>query len=83
MNSIIIDFQGFKTGREFLCKEIAHISLRENDIEPNVTIFQAPFKWHQLSLEDKRVNRFLKYKYNCLSWNDGIIPYRDLKTYLE
>ena len=83
MKSVIIGIQCFKYGCELLCKKIAHVSVSEKDVNPYVTIFQASFEWNPLSLEDKRVNRFLIYEYNFSFWNDGIVAYRHLKNYQE
>ena len=80
MNSVIIDIQFFKSGKNLLCKEFP---VWKTIKKPLVVVFKSPFLWDAFSEPDKRMNRFLCYNYHGIHCYDGEIPYENLISYLK
>lgn len=73
----IADFQGFRFGKDkFIVKEFACIPLTNNFPE-NVScyLFEPPFDWTHMGVEDRKANRFLESHLHGILWQAGSVPY--------
>ena len=77
-----VDMQGFKKpGNDFVLKELAFVSLKDDDV-PIVHLFKPPFPWRKLTDKYKRENLWLELCYNGLSWNSGDWNYSEIGNLL-
>ena len=81
MNFILLDVQGFSSSKCFVLKEFAYSYVNEKYV--HTIMFEPPFDWNLLSYADKKTNRYLTYYFHSLKWYDGLVPYRDIQSYLE
>ena len=77
----IVDFQGYKSGDEFIFKEVAIVSIQE-DAQPTVLLFAPPHTWDQVPVRNKSENNWIYRNYFGIPWNDGDIPYKELESTL-
>lgn len=70
----VCDLQGFKVGKnKFIAKEVSSICLQDGHIVSQ--LFKQPFEWHELSAEDRAINKWVTKHFHNIPWNFGLIPY--------
>ena len=65
----VIDVQGFQSNKNFFIKELAIISLLEEDTVPQVFLFNPPHSWSEQSHQDKITNRWLELNHHGIPWS--------------
>lgn len=78
--SFYIDFQYFRHGTEYIIKELGILN---SVVGLNHYIFKPPFNKYKLSFKDRKQTEWLKLNYHMLSWEDGYVPYNQLRAVLK
>ena len=78
----IVDIQAFQKAKNFIFKEVCVLSM-EKGAQPSILSFKPPTSWVTLSKEDKVCNTWLSRNFHGLRWDDGEIPYDELKSTLN
>lgn len=73
----ILDFQGFKNGKEFIIKELAIISTDAKIYE--LHLFLPPYGLHQLTQDVKKQVHWIEKHLHGLYWSYGFREYSTLK----
>lgn len=79
-----VDMQGFlQPGKDFVVKELAILSLHDDNSDSKVFMFQAPYPWIRLSNKYRKINLSLEFDKHGLSWDSGKIPYTEVGNVLK
>jgi hypothetical protein len=80
--TVICDIQGFRGFRnEFIIKELAFLSASGGKAQ--TFIFKSPYQLTVLPEIQQKVASWVKRFVHGIDWNDGYIPYQDLKNVID
>ena len=77
----VVDIEGFYVKNRFIVKELAYYRIEDSKSEQ--FIFCAPYKWSELTKQEKKTVAFCEKHLHRIKWSIGLIPYNHIRKILS